>query len=268
MFSSQERHLILPDIHCPDQNVQALRSIFKFLDDFQPDYIHLLGDVINMSKLFKVNLFPNEKTRKIIPVNEEIDEVRSFLYKLVERAKKANRDVKILFYEGNHEERLLKYLFRSRAEEYATLEVGGEFVLSIPHLLELKKLGIRWLLRSETYEIKGQVRLLHGDVVRKHAGYTAKEMMDQTMISGAQGHTHRLGVHCHTYNGRSEIWMELGCLENIPPDPPYISKHRCNWQTGFGVAIYDKKTKQVYAMPILMKDHQTFMFGTKLFTPK
>ena len=264
----QERHLILPDLHCPDHNVQALRSIYKFIDYFQPHYLHLLGDVINMTKLFKAAQVPDERNRKLVSAQEEILETRLLLSRLAERVRKFNKKAKIFFYEGNHESRLLRYLYRGRVEEFATLKVGEEYVLSIPHLLELDKLGIKWLPKGDYYEIKGQFQLLHGEIVRKHAGYSAKEMMDQTLSSGAQGHTHRMGVHCHTYNGRTEVWMELGSLENIPPDPPYVTKYRCNWQTGFGIAIYHKKTKQVYAQPILMKDHKTFMFGEHLFTPK
>ena len=263
----EEKHLILPDIHCPDHNVQALRSVYKFIDYFKPDFIHLLGDVINMTRLFARAQVPSERNRKITSIDEEINDTRSLLYVLVDRLKKTQKEVKIIYYEGNHESRLLRHLYRTQSEELAPLKVNDEYVFSIPHLLEFHKLGIKWLPKEEIYQINDNFRLHHGEIVRKHAGYTAKEMMDQTQISGVQGHTHRLGVHCHTYNGRTEVWMELGCLENIPPDPPYISKHKCNWQTGFGVLIHNRKTDQIYLTPILMQDHQTFMYGNRLFTP-
>lgn len=76
---------------------------------------------------------------------------------------------------------------------------------------------------------------IHGDVVRGHAAYSARAMLEKWRVSLVHGHTHRIGQYGYrvpAVAGKSEHQMmawEGGCLCRLTA--PYLSV--ANWQQGF-----------------------------------
>lgn len=85
---------------------------------------------------------------------------------------------------------------------------------------------------------------VHGDVVRGHAAYSARGMLEKWRHSLIHAHTHRMGrygYHVPPVAGKKSHQMrawEMGCLCRL--DPPYGSGKAVNWQGGFGIVRHDE----------------------------
>lgn len=253
-----ERHLFVSDFQIPDQDEKAVDLVFRFMKDFAPDHIHIVGDLLNFTPFSRYDQLAG---RQPPPIKEELEQGRALLGRLVREARKVNPDAEITWYEGNHEARLFKYLVRQGASTLLDLEMDGEQVLSIPHLFDLKKLGIEWVPEMEDKKIHG-ARVEHGFIARSKAGYTAHGMLERRGTSGFSGHTHRQAIVWKTYAERSEFWVEIGSLCNQDPTPQY--SHHPDWVQGIAVGIYDRKGKQMHPAVIPIVKHQ-MMFGGKIY---
>ncbi len=256
-MSKLERHMFTSDYHCPDQNEGALKPLFKFIADFKPDHFHINGDFVNFSSVSRYDHDPHYMRG----LKSEIDDCRDLLSRILKVVRAANPKVKIYWEEGNHEERLIKYLVRN-ADQLALLNVDDEEIVSIPHLFQLRKLGVIWIPATKTHFVKDDLIIEHGNMVRKRAGMTAIGMLESRNMSGTSGHTHRLGVTYRTTFKRVDYWVESGCLCNLKPTPPYVKNP--DWQNGFVVGLYDSETKIMHpiAIPIIKN---SFIFGDKLY---
>lgn len=255
-----EKHLFLSDFQIPDQNDVALELIYKFIEDFVPDKIHLVGDILNFTKVAKYDQDPYYH----MGMKEEIDLGRKILKNLVNVARKVNPDTEVIWFEGNHENRLIKYLSRNASALAEITGEDGEYVNSIPHLFALRKLGVRWVGVNDRHFEHG-VRIEHGNVVRSKAGQTAHAMLDKRGASGLSGHTHRLALIMRTQGDQQRFWIELGSLCKFRFDSPYTIDP--DWQNGFAFGYYSSDTKQFYPtiVPIL---NNTFVANGKLYGAK
>ena len=83
---------------------------------------------------------------------------------------------------------------------------------------------------------------LHGDIVRSHAAYSAKAMLEKWRINLIHGHTHRMGSYGYrvpAIGDKKEHQMrafEGGCMCKLTA--PYLSM--ANWQQGFTIIHHDK----------------------------
>jgi hypothetical protein len=248
-----ERHLFIPDLHIPDHNQQAVDLLVKFIPDFQPHVVHILGDFLNFTK---VSGFPEVGVYKT-SLEDEIKVGRNILGKIME----ASGDAKILWYEGNHERRLQKELGRGHNVLAEIENEMGEQLISIPSIFRLKELGIEWLERGQYHKLDSTL-VEHGDIVRGKSGYTAHAMLDRRGLSGFSGHTHRLAMVTRKQGDSVKFWIECGSLANSEPTPLYTI--RPDWQTGFAVGIFDKKNDIMHPVPILMQRGE-FYFNDKIY---
>lgn len=219
-MANYEKSVFLSDIHFPYEDKEAINVVIAFIRWFKPSFIFLLGDIVDFYALSKFDKDPDRALR----IQDEINDAKSFFAHLRLAAPRAN----IVFFEGNHEARLMKFLRRNP-------EVSGLEVLRLPSLLSMADYNVRFVGAMETYKYHG-FYLEHGDIVRKHSGYTARGMMEKRGVSGISGHTHRLGTHYTTNEGGDYVWLENGCLCDRKPD--YIKSP--NWQQGFSVGYFKK----------------------------
>jgi len=83
--------------------------------------------------------------------------------------------------------------------------------------------------------------VLHGDLVRKHAAYSARGHAEKWHSSVMHSHTHRLGSSMErvpSVGTRSEAVRrayEIGCMCNLQPS--YVSAP--NWTNGFAIIAHD-----------------------------
>lgn len=227
----QEKHLVLSDLHIPDHNLKALELALKAIALFKPDVIHLMGDVVNFTDVGSYDKDPYYEIR----LADEVEVCKKILKRITDIAHKADPKVEVSWYEGNHEERLQRYL-RRNASEIASLEILEEKILSIPHIFELKDFGISWIPYQRFISHKDVV-FNHGTISRIKGGYSAHAFMDKSGMNSIQGHTHRLAMVSRTQLGKTIWGIENGCLCNIPPRPNYAPNP--DWQQGFTTIIFE-----------------------------
>jgi hypothetical protein len=193
----------------------------------KPDGIDIIGDLIDCYSISRFDKNPRRKHT----IQEEIDRAVVFL----ERLRGAVGDTcDIRYTEGNHENRLERMLW-GVAKHLAPLRS-----LSIPELMDLKKLGIRYYKPKSPYRI-GDLWFLHGDVTRKQnfskspGGRAAADVAKAIGGSVLMGHTHQMGYSA--FRTWSKLWesYEIGCmvkydLEYIVGVPP--------WQQGWSTTDF------------------------------
>ncbi len=174
--TSGQKVLVLSDLHMPFHDKAALETALAYGDTYQPDTIVLLGDTIDFYKISRWVKNPVKKT-----VVNEMKEVRSFLTDLRLRFPEAH----IIYYKGNHEDRLDTYLMSQAGELYELLEDLLE------NKLTLHELKIEY--KTEPFRI-GKLWYMHGH--EKPGGsynpeYVTNVMFRYVLDNFIVGHFHR-----------------------------------------------------------------------------
>jgi UDP-2,3-diacylglucosamine pyrophosphatase LpxH len=250
-----EMAVVANDFHVPYHDEKALKLLERFLSDQQPDIFIINGDFLDMWEISQFDRVP--KFGKTF-----MEEIKTGK-KILGRFRKILPETKIIYIEGNHEFRFRKYLIKSAPELY------GLPGLSIPDLLDLKRLKIIYNpvkeganKFSDNFIRLGDLYIGHWDKVNKHAGYTAKNLLDEKGVSLLQGHTHRFGVSARRYvDGQELIGIENFCLCRL--DPYYVSKP--SWSQGFSVIFHRKRKKRFHVYPIVFVGNR-FFFGNKEYS--
>ena len=235
---------IISDAQIPFQDDIVLRRVGKFIKTLQPTHFYILGDWVDFYALSTHDRDPARRFR----LKQELQEQERLLEDITP-------DNAILtFIEGNHEDRLRRYLWQ-KAPELDRLDS-----LSLPELLKLDQFGYRHVpYRQGVFHNKHKTFFLtHGDMVRGHSAYTARGMMDKFSVSGISGHTHRLGAYYRTNLTGPKVWLENGCLCRLDPDWTSYP----NWQHGFTLVTFDGKQFWAEQVPII---DGKFIYGGKAY---
>lgn len=257
MKTALEKHLFLSDFQIPEQDNIAIQAILNFIPDLKPDVIHFVGDILDLTKQSTFAQNPFDKHT----LNDEVRIAREILGNFTKVARKANKKCQFNFYSGNHEERLLNSVARKAPDLVDLLNDDNEYVLSLPALLQLKKLGIKWIPYYKHHAEKGDVIVEHGDVARSKAGYTAHAMLDKRGANGVSGHTHRLALIYRTQGNKERFWIENGSLCKRNFKNPYLKLP--DWITGFSVGIVHKGVMHPTIIPIINNE---FFYGGRRYT--
>lgn len=220
-----QRRVVLSDCHIPYHDKQVVDKFLKFVEDYEPDGIDIIGDLIDCYSISRFDKNPARKSS----LQDELDQAYDFLKTLVEDV--AVRGCDIRYSEGNHEDRLRKLLW-SKSKELSTLRD-----LSIPTLLHLKDLGIKYHDAENPYHI-GDLWYVHGDVIKPDAGLSAKTVAERIGGSVIMGHSHRMG-YCPTtkWSGIQHAY-EVGHVADFRQlDYVHVS---APWQQGWAVVDFGK----------------------------
>jgi predicted phosphodiesterase len=214
--------LVLPDIHVPYHDEDAIKLILKVAKDIKPDQIVQLGDLVDFYPISHYRKDPDRSSGTALQY--ELDCTKDLLATL-----SAIAPTTVL--QGNHEERLAKYLVEKAPG------LCGLRALTVPKLLGIDN-------KRSFYKAKGGVHLgklllLHGNEVSDRgvasSGGTCKKGVEKLNMSVGIGHIHRLGSFYVTSAGQGvQSGYEFGCL--CQKDVEYMSFS--NWQTGFGYVTY------------------------------
>ena len=218
-----KKNLNIGDVHLPYQDDKALDVMYQYGKKYKPDNVIVNGDLLDFYRLSTFDQSPDRKDT----VPEEIEKGKEFLKKLRKNFKNAN----LYFIEGNHEQRLQRYLWRNP-------ELHGLDALKLDNLLDFKKYGIKYIKTDGDYWGKdtghlkiGDMVVMHGDnrlngaSTSKYAGYSASNTMRGTQSSVAIGHVHRLALINHRSPHSHLVGIEGGCLCQVAGN--------ANWQQGF-----------------------------------
>jgi len=102
-----KRTLIISDLHFPYQHNKSIELALDFAKEKKVDCILINGDLLDFADISR-----HEKDWRSRTVTEEFECVRSFLKALRENFPR----VKIVFKEGNHDERWEKWLYKKAPE--------------------------------------------------------------------------------------------------------------------------------------------------------
>lgn len=236
-----EKSIFIGDIHTPFQDDVCMNIVFKFMKWFKPNYIFLLGDIIDFYGLSHFDKDP----QRITSLQDDLDTTITYLYKL----RQENPKAKIVYFEGNHELRLQKYLWQHP-------EISKLKVMQLENLLQLDKLKIEFIPQNKNYDYHN-FQIEHGEIIRKHSGYTARGQMEKRGISGISGHSHRLGTHYLSNMGGDYIWLENGCL--CSREPEYIKNP--NWQNGWSVGYFKENDNRFVMEQICITKNKAVYAG-------
>ena len=231
------------DIHVPWHDVELVDAAIDLFKDIQPDLFVINGD---MQDFFGLSRF-NKSYERLDNLQTELDQGKEIRRAL----RNAMPDAQIHETLGNHEERLLTY------PGFNAPALKSLNSLKPDTLMGLTELEITHWPRNG-FRLNEEFLVEHGSVVRKNAGDTAKQRLNETLISGVMGHVHRLGQASRS--GYKEInWYETGCLCQLNPD--YVTGE-ANWQQGIWIGTFSTRSLN-YNVQLIPASGRGFIFNVK-----
>jgi len=235
---------VLNDTQIPFQDQRAIREVELFLAKLQPDIVMTPGD---LGDFYGISDFDKNPARANM-LQSDLRGVNNF-YK---RQRALLPNARMIEEDGNHEDRLRRYLW-SKAPALASLDC-----LTVEGLYGLKENEVEHVPYGEGVLVNGIFMVTHGNIIRAHAGYTAKGMSDKWGGSGIMGHTHRGGSYYRRDRFGVYGWWENFSLCDLNPD--YVSHP--NWQQGFSLVHFTKDRFWVEQIQII---NRKFMYGGKVY---
>lgn len=209
--SANCRSVALPDIHGPKADPDALRWAIKEVIKAKPQVVHILGDLGDFEALSRFPKSPEQQLGH--------EEEMAFNRKLVQRLDRAFRGRRVIFYLGNHEDRVKKYIWKGAPALAATPELNVAAMMGVP---------ARWeVVPYKYYRIDQDVLIQHG--VRWGKNTCQTNLGDFGHLSSLQGHSHRLNLMTRRLpNGKVQAAAESGCLCRLEADYAPLN----NWRHG------------------------------------
>ncbi len=220
-----QKVLLIPDQHIPYNKNSVWELLLKTVSEFKPDIIVILGDFGDfyaVSGHLKDPGMGND-------LKWEVDQVVMHLYQLRKLAPKA----RIVFIEGNHEDRLRRYLWERAPELFG--------VISTQKLLNLDLLKIEFIPYGETLEL-GVASFTHD--LGKAGDNAHRQARADYEGCAVIGHTH--GMEFSVKANRKGV-PAFGATFGWGGDHEYIKythSHKAvkNYIHGFGTAYLEPKT--------------------------
>ena len=228
--------LILGDVHVPFEDRRAWELVLRVGARLKPVHLWLMGDFMDC---YVVSAHDKDPQRKGL-FEAEVQHARARLSEL--DALGAQRKV---FLEGNHEQRLKRFLAQ-RAPELDGL-------VNLPELLRLRERGWTWVPYRSHLKV-GKIHLTH-DV-----GATGRNAifrnLDTYQHSVLAGHTHRLAYVVEgNATGEQKLSAYFGWLgDRAQVDYLHTAKAAKDWALGFGVGWMEPSgICYLQPVPILVK---------------
>lgn len=209
--------LILHDIHAPYHNAMALTLALRYGHEHGIDTIIFNGDTIDFYGISRFSKKPNKPSLK-----DELEMTRTIL----ERIRDKFGDIKIIWKDGNHDERLEKYIADKAPELYDIHERP-----SIRTLLGLDKLRIDYVTDKRIIKV-GKLNVIHGHEIMSGAGAVnlARAVRLKANANVMFGHFHKTQEDISTnIEGETIGSWAVGCLCDLSPEYMPIN----GWNLGF-----------------------------------
>lgn len=227
-----DRLLIVPDAHAPYHDERAWRLLKKIGRHFEPHTIIHIGD---LADFYTVSSHSKDPTR-IQQLEDELLIVRGLRADLDRLGAKRK-----VFIEGNHEDRLRRYL-QDKAPELFSL-------VSTDRLLGLTANGWEFVPYRSSTKI-GKVHFTHDT---GHSGkYTTARALETFQHSVVIGHHHACQYMVEgDATGRYRIGAQFGWLGDVKRvDYLHKVKAQRQWSLGCGIGYHERKTGAVYLTPL------------------
>lgn len=220
----QSKVLILSDIHIPYHDNKALDVAINYGINKGVNTLLLNGDTIDNFWQSRFEKDPRQRSTK-----QEFDAARQFLQVL----RNTFPDARIIWKNGNHDERWEKWLYVKAPEVFD----DPEFTLEAR--LKFGELKIEMVKDKLPIKI-GQLTVLHGHELQGSGGVNpARATFMKTMANVLIGHCHRTSQHAEpTMEGRVIVTNSQGCLCGMFPGFARVNK----WNQGFSYVEHDIPT--------------------------
>lgn len=214
--------LTIGDCHVDDQQgLDRFALLNKFIRKQRPDYVVFMGDFLTLRCL---SAWDKDKRKKLegARYQAEIDAGNKALDVALRGVPK---NTKLVFIEGNHEDRLTRYLDR---------DPTFDGFVSVRKDLHLDNRGFVFVPYREWYEIDG-VDFTHipfGKAKEVSGLNITKKVQDVTIRSTVFAHTHELHVSCchkHKMEHLQQV-LNVGCFFEKHED--YVHGHMTNYWKG------------------------------------
>lgn len=189
------RRLFWPDTHAPYHDVKAVETAIAIGKEHRPDELVIEGDFFDCYTISDYDQDPAKAARLL---QEEIAEGVALLLRL----EKELKPKRVVFIEGNHEDRVTRYLRRNAPKLMGTMNVRQ--ILGIPDRFHF----IPWGPKNKYF--CGKLVVTHGTRANKHC---AAAMAERYKCSVLFGHTHRVQefnirtVHGERIKGITNGWL-------------------------------------------------------------
>lgn len=217
---------ILSDIHIGVHDKQALVGALIYLKKERCDNIILNGDIIDSSSISKHP--KNANTPKYL---SEVELTKTFLSSI--RADYPN--ARIIFKEGNHDDRLGRYI-QENANEL-------EGLISLSEILGLKEKGIEFCESTQIMRAN-DIYVIHGHELKIGGGINpARSLLLKSFESTIMGHVHRTSFSAgKSIGGKFIRTWTTGCLCKLSQAyMPYSSSNH-----GFAIVEKDSTVRNLW----------------------
>lgn len=215
---------ILSDIHAPYHDEMALGAALKYVKKAKPDGIILNGDIADFYTISRHQKDPTQRDLK-----QELEIVKKVLLHIRRRFS----NTRIIFKQGNHEERWQHWLWNHAPEICDFPE------MSLEKWLGLDALDIEYIGDKRPIML-GSLPVFHGHELP--AGMAspvnpARGAFTKTISTLLVAHSHRTSSHTEGDLWHSEIatWS-IGCLCGLNPEYAVVNK----WNHGAAIVTVNE----------------------------
>lgn len=203
-----KKWFVCGDLQSPFYDIKAIDAAFMWAKDEGCDGVYLNGDIMDCVWLSRFDKDRARVKRKTFQM--EVDVMMALLTKI----RKFFPDARIYYKEGNHEERLHKYL------AWRAPELLGFPEFELRNILHLSDLDIHWI-GDKRRVYAGKLPIMHGHewVTGTYiAKFPAKAYYDKSGMSMMINHVHKSSEYTNVlFSGAIHTCFTLGCLCGLNP---------------------------------------------------
>lgn len=218
-----KRALVLFDVHIPYHARKPLEMAVKYGREFRPDCIILGGDVVDFYAVSFWEKNPEERC-----LRDEIEAGKLFLEYLRDRFPRA----RIIYKEGNHEERLWRYCAARAEDLFGLLDSDGRRILRLDSLLDFKNYGVELVDNKQPIRCGPHLHILHGHEFRapfQNPVNPARGLYLRAKCNAICGDLHQSSSHTEAGLTHTVSCWSAGALCDLHPRYMPLNK----WNHGF-----------------------------------
>jgi hypothetical protein len=223
--------LIVPDLHAPYHSKPGWDLLLQVARAIKPQHLVIIGDFADFYGVSDHDKHPARANR----MDEELDTVNAMLDELDALGASDK-----LYIEGNHEDRLRRYLMRHPALHN---------VVTTDRLLRLRERGWEFV-PYKRHAARGAVHFTHDvGASGRNAVFRALDTYQHSVVTG---HTHRLQYIVEgSAVGDCKVSAMFGWLGDVESvEYMTLAKARKDWALGLGVGYLDPASGFVYLVPV------------------
>jgi predicted phosphodiesterase len=224
-----KRALIIGDMHIPFHDLDALKIALRHGKKLEVDCVILNGDVLDF---YALSFW--EKDPRLRNFAQEIEWGKSFLETLRDSFPKAQ----IIYKEGNHEERLWRYIAAHAPDLLGVRTGGGLDLLSLATLLDFASYDVRLVDNKQPIRAGAHLHILHGHEFRApfvNPVNPARGLFLRAKCNAICGDLHQTSSHTESGLDKTMSCWSHGHLGQARPRYAPLNK----WNHGFATMELD-----------------------------